>query len=563
MAAGGGGGGEGGEAKSDDFQPHPVKDQLPGVEFCVNSPPPWPEAVVLGFQHYVLMLGTTVLIATIVVPQMGGGNEEKAAVIQTMLFAAGINTFLQTLFGTRLPVVMGASFAFVIPVVSIAIASRYDFIIDPHERFLESMRGIQGALICASFLPIVIGFFGFWRIIFRFLSPLAAAPLVTLVGLGFYQLGFPLLAKCVEVGLPALILVVLFSQYLPHSMKSNRSFFRRFAVLLTVIIVWVYAQILTTAGAYDSKPEATQLSCRTDRAGLLKAAPWLKVPYPFQWGSPSFHAGEAFAMMAASLVALIESTGTFIAVSRYGKATPVPPSVISRGAGWQGISILLDGMFGTVSGSTASVENAGLLAMTQIGSRRVIMISAGFMLFFSVLGKFGALFASIPLPIFAAFYCIFFAYVYSDPMYLSSLSDKTYEEPVAARCMPVASAGLGLLQFCNLNSFRTKFILGFSLFLGLSVPQYFNEHVVVSHHGPVHTGAGWFNDIMQVIFTSPATVAATIAFLLDLTLSYRDSTHRKDSGRHWWVKFRSFDTDTRSAEFYSLPYNLSKYFPSF
>ncbi|KAK6916321.1 Nucleobase cation symporter 2 family [Dillenia turbinata] len=535
MAAGGGGGGGG--AKSDDFQPHPVKDQLPGVEFCVNSPPPWPEAVILGFQHYVLMLGTTVLIATTVVPQMGGGNEEKAAVIQTMLFAAGINTLMQTLFGTRLPVVMGASFAFVIPVVSIAIASRYNIITDPHQRFLQSMRGIQGALICASFLPIVIGFFGFWRIIFRFLSPLAAVPLVTLVGLGFYQLGFPQLAKCVEVGLPALILLVLVSEYLPHSLKSNGSFFRRFAVLLTVIIVWVYAQILTTAGAYNSRPEATQLSCRTDRAGLLKAAPWLKVPYPFQWGSPSFNAGEAFAMMAASFVALIESTGTFIAASRYGKATPVPPSVISRGAGWQGISILLDGMFGTVSGSTASVENAGLLAMTRIGSRRVIMMSAGFMLFFSVLGKFGALFASIPLPIFAAFYCVFFAYV--------------------------SSAGLGLLQFCNLNSFRTKFILGFSLFLGLSVPQYFNESVIVSRHGPVHTGAGWFNDIMQVIFTSPATVAAIVAFLLDLTLGFTDSTHRKDSGRHWWTKFRSFETDTRSAEFYSLPYNLSKYFPSF
>lgn len=33
-------------------------------------------------------------------------------------------------------------------------------------------------------------------------------------------------------------------------------------------------------------------------------------------------------------------------------------------------------------------ENAGLLAMTRVGSRRVVQISAGFMIFFSVLGKF-------------------------------------------------------------------------------------------------------------------------------------------------------------------------------
>lgn len=32
------------------------------------------EAIILGFQHYIVMLGTTVLIASILVPLMGGGN---------------------------------------------------------------------------------------------------------------------------------------------------------------------------------------------------------------------------------------------------------------------------------------------------------------------------------------------------------------------------------------------------------------------------------------------------------------------------------------------------------
>ena len=53
------------------------------------------------------------------------------------------------------------------------------------------------------------------------------------------------------------------------------------------------------------------------------------------------------------------------------------------------------------------------------------------------------------------------------------------------------ACGLSFLQFCNLNSFRTKFILGFSFFIGISVPQYFNEYASVSGHGPVHTGARW------------------------------------------------------------------------
>jgi len=31
----------------------------------------------------------------------------------------------------------------------------------------------------------------------------------------------------------------------------------------------------------------------------------------------------------------LQSTGAFIAVSRYASATPLPPSVLSRGVGWQ------------------------------------------------------------------------------------------------------------------------------------------------------------------------------------------------------------------------------------
>ncbi|ESW15124.1 hypothetical protein PHAVU_007G046400 [Phaseolus vulgaris] len=529
MVAGGGGG------KADEFLPHPVKDQLPGVDYCVTSSPSWPEGVILGFQHYLVVLGTIVIVSTILVPLIGGGNVEKAETIQTLLFVAAINTLLQTLFGTRLPVVVGASYSFLIPAVSIAFSTRMSVFVDPHQRFKQSMRAIQGALIVASFFQIIVGFFGFWRIFARFLSPLSVAPLVTLTGLGLFVLGFPKLADCVEIGLLALVIIVIFSQYIPERMKSRGA--DRFAIIVSIGIAWAFAEILTAAGAYNKRSPKTQLSCRTDRSGLISAAPWIRVPYPFQWGRPSFNAGDAFAVIAASLVAIVESTGTFIAASRFGSATPVPPSVLSRGVGWLGIGTLLDGIFGSGTGSTASVENAGLLGLTRVGSRRVIQISAGFMFFFSILGKFGAVLASIPLSIIAAIYCVLFAYV--------------------------ASAGLGFLQFCNLNSYRSLFILGLSLFIGLSVQQYFNEYLLISGHGPVHTGSTAFNDIVQVIFSSPATVAIIVAYFLDLTLRRGDSLTRRDSGRHWWEKFRNFNHDTRSEEFYSLPFNLNRFFPSY
>lgn len=67
------------------------------------------------------------------------------------------------------------------------------------------------------------------------------------------------------------------------------------------------------------------------------------------------------------------------------------------------------------------------------------------------------------------------------------------------------AGGLSFLQYCNLNSFRTKFVLGFSIFLGLSVPQYFNEYTAIKGYGPVHTGGRWvyiklFNPLYFLIF---------------------------------------------------------------
>ncbi|RYR30100.1 hypothetical protein Ahy_B01g054937 isoform A [Arachis hypogaea] len=542
--AGGGGGGGAPAPKADEPQPHPPKDQLPNISYCITSPPPWPEAILLGFQHYLVMLGTTVLIPTALVPQMGGGNDEKARVIQTLLFVAGINTLLQTLFGTRLPAVIGGSYTYVPTTISIILSGRFSDEPDPIEKFKRIMRATQGALIVASTLQIVLGFSGLWRNVasdasstsfFRFLSPLSAAPLVALVGFGLYELGFPGVAKCIEIGLPQLILLVFVSQFVPHVLKGGKHVFDRFAVIFTVAIVWLYAFLLTVGGAYNHAAPKTQSTCRTDRSGLIEAAPWIRVPYPFQWGAPSFDAGEAFAMMMASFVALVESSGAFIAVYRYASATPMPPSILSRGIGWQGVGILLSGLWGTGNGSSVSVENAGLLALTRVGSRRVVQISAGFMIFFSILGKFGAVFASIPPPIVAALYCLFFAYV--------------------------GAGGLSFLQFCNLNSFRTKFVLGFSIFLGLSIPQYFNEYTAIYGYGPVHTGARWFNDIINVPFQSKAFVAGVVAYFLDNTL-HKDPTIRKDRGKHWWDKYRSFKGDTRSEEFYSLPFNLNKYFPS-
>ncbi|XVE69993.1 hypothetical protein DITRI_Ditri10aG0036100 [Diplodiscus trichospermus] len=507
-------------------------EQLHQLQYCINSNPSWPQAFLLAFQHYIVNLGTTVLIASTFVPRMGGNHGDKARVIQVLLFMTGINTLLQTLIGSRLPVVMGASFAYTLPLLSIINDYTDEAFTSEHDRFVRGMRTIQGSLIVSSFVNIILGYGRAWGELTRFFTPIVVVPVVCLVGLGLFARGFPLLGNCVEIGLPMLILLVISQQYLKRIHPRTTLILERFGLLLCIGIIWAFAAILTVSGAYNNVKPATKQSCRTDGSYLMSSAPWIKIPYPFQWGTPIFRASHVFGMIGAALVSSAESTGTFFAAARLSGATAPPAHVLSRSIGLQGVGMLLEGLFGSLVGTTASVENVGLLGLTHIGSRRVVQISTAFMIFFSLFGKFGAFFASIPLPIFGAIYCILLGIV--------------------------AASGITFIQFANNNSMRNIYVLGVSLFLGLSIPQYFSMNTS-DGHGPVRTNAGWFNDILNTIFSSPATVAIIVGTVLDNTL---EAKHLNDRGVPWWKPFQLSKGDARTEEFYGYPLRLNEYMPT-
>ncbi|CAN1273853.1 Nucleobase-ascorbate transporter 3 [Linum perenne] len=453
------------------------------------------------------MLGTIVIIASDLVPRMGGSHGDKARVIETLLFMAGINTLLQTLFGTRLPTVMGASFAYTLPVLSIIkdlSDENFPGLVVCWQRFVHTMRTIQGSLIVSSFVNIILGYSTIIGNLTKHFSAIVIVPVVGVVGLGLFARGFPLLANCVEIGLPMLLLLVFCQQYLKHLHSRAHPILERFHLLFCVGLVWAFAAILTVAGAYNNVAPITQRSCRTDRTFLISSAPWVRIPYPFQWGPPIFKASHVFGMMGASLVTAAE-----------------------------GVSLLIDGIFGTLVGTTASVENVGLLGLTHIGSRRVVQLSTAFMFFFAIFGKFGALFASIPLPIFAAIYCVVFGIV--------------------------SATGISFMQFANSNSLRNHYVLGLSLFLGISIPQYFVGNTSLDGHGPVRTNGGWFDDILNTVFSSAPAVAIIVATILDNSLE-REAVN--DRGIPWLKPFQKRKGDVRTEEFYSLPLRIHEWLPT-
>lgn len=115
-------------------------------------------------------------------------------------------------------------------------------------------------------------------------------------------------------------------------------------------------------------------------------------------------------------------------------------------------------------------------------------------------GKFGGIFASVPQPMVAAIFCILFAYfgmhqelikVFLPPNFHFEVSSMTNPDERLYVAIMAGSTGISCLQFLSMNSQRNIFVVGFSLFMALSVPQYFREYTISAGHGPAHTQAHW------------------------------------------------------------------------
>uniref|UniRef100_A0A7S0S0M7 Uncharacterized protein n=1 Tax=Chlamydomonas leiostraca TaxID=1034604 RepID=A0A7S0S0M7_9CHLO len=163
------------------------------------------------------------------------------------------------------------------------------------------------------------------------------------------------------------------------------------------------------------------------------------------------------------------------------------------------------GLFGTGNGTTSYAENIGAIGITGVGSRRVVQVGAAIMLVLAVLGKFGALFASIPGPILSGLFCCMFGLI--------------------------VAVGISNLQFTDQNSPRNLFIVGFSIYMGLSVPQFFGAYAAAhGGKGPIATGSSHFNDILNTLCNTPMVVSLVIAFLLDNTIP---GTFEERGLHHW------------------------------
>ncbi|CAI0544501.1 unnamed protein product [Linum tenue] len=515
-----------------------------------------------GLQHYLSMLGSLILIPLVIVPAMGGSQEDTSMVVSTVLFISGVTTLLHTSFGSRLPLIQGPSFVFLAPALAIINSPEFQGLNGNH--FKHIMKRLQGAVVIASAFQTILGYSGLMSIILRLINPVVVAPTIAAVGLSFYSYGFPLVGTCIEIGAVQILFVIIFSLYLRKISVFGHRIFLIYAVPLALGITWAMAFLLTETGAYSYKgcnaniPASNIISehcrkrisrmkfCRVDTSRALTSSPWFRFPYPLQWGTPVFEWKMAVLMCVVSIISSVDSVGSYHASSLLVASRPPTPGVLSRGIGLEGLCSVLAGLWGTGTGSTTLTENVHTLAVTKMGSRRAVELGACILIVLSLVGKVGGFIASIPLVMVAALLCFMWAML--------------------------TALGLSNLRYSEAGSSRNIIIVGLSLFFSLSVPAYFQQYgispnsnssvpsyfqpYVVASHGPIRTTFGGLNYFLNTLLSLHMVVAFIMAVILDNTVP----GSRQERGVYVWSDAETARREPAVAKDYELPFRVGRLF---
>ncbi|WP_414451110.1 nucleobase:cation symporter-2 family protein [Burkholderia sp. 22PA0099] len=327
--------------------------------------------VTLGLQHVLVMYAGAVAVPLIIGSALKLPKDQVAFLISADLFACGIATLIQTLgvwiFGIRLPVIMGCTFASVGPLVAIGT--------NPSLGILD----VFGSTIAAGVIGIVIA--PVIGKLLRFFPPVVVGTVIAVIGLSLMGVGInwaaggvgnPEYGNPLFLGLSLLVLVLILLIN-----KFGRGFVSNIAVLLGIVAGFGIALALG----------------RVDLDGVT-AAPWVGFVMPFHFGMPHFDTLSIATMVIVMFVTFIESTGMFLAVGDMVDR-PVDQQALVRGLRVDGLGTLIGGIFNSFPHTSFS-QNVGLVGVTGVKSRFVCVTGGVILVLLGLFPKMAQIVASVP-----------------------------------------------------------------------------------------------------------------------------------------------------------------------
>uniref|UniRef100_A0A671U5J0 Uncharacterized protein n=1 Tax=Sparus aurata TaxID=8175 RepID=A0A671U5J0_SPAAU len=484
--------------------------------YCVTDVPPWYLCIILAIQHYLTAFGGIISIPLILSEGLCLQHDSlvQSRLINTIFFVSGLCTLLQVIFGVRLPILQGGTFALLTPAMVMSSMPEWkcpawtqnaSLVNTSSPVFIEvwqsRMQTLQGSIMVASLLQVLVGFSGLIGFLMRFIGPLTIAPTISLIGLSLYDSAGAKISSHWGISAMTTALIILFSQYLRHipipvpayskAKKLHTSKFYIFQImpiLLGIAVSWLVCHLLTICDVLPSDPAHYGYLARTDVKGnVVEDASWFTLPYPGQWGMPKVSLAGVFGMMAGIICSMAESVGDYHACAKLSGSPPPPKHAINRGIGVEGVGSFLAGAFGTGNGTTSFSENVAALGITKVGSRTVILLSGVFMILMGMLGKIGAIFTTIPTPVLGGMFLIMFGVI--------------------------TATGISNLQSTDMNSSRNIFIFGFSMFTALVIPNW-----ILKNPDFFKTGVKLVDQVVQILLTTHMFVGGFLGCFLDNTI---------------------------------------------
>jgi uric acid transporter len=427
----------------------------------VDELPPVHKLLVFGFQHLFIMYAGAVAVPLIVGPAIGLKSGDIAILVSADLLVSGIATIIQSagiskLLGVRLPVVAGATFTVLNPMI--IIATQYGG--------RSGLPYVYGAMLISGIFGLVIAK-PFSKLI-RFFPPLVAGTTICIIGLslggaditliyGDAHNGDKQVGGVGRIALAGLVILLILG-----ISRAFRGFVGQIAVLLSIAIGTVVASFMHLVSFSN-----------------VGQADWFGAPHIFHFGHPKFAGAAIITMCIVMIVTYTESTADMLAVGELvGK--DLTPDDLARGLATDGLSALI-ASFTNSFPDTAFAENVGLVGLTKVRSRWVVTTCGVLLLLMGLIPKVGQIIADLPGPVIGGAATVMFAMV--------------------------TAVGIQTLHKVNFDGNHNLLIVAASLAVGLLPafdPTFYNK----------------FPKNFQVIFGSSITATVIVVFVLNLVFNH-------------------------------------------
>lgn len=389
--------------------------------FQLDGVPKFSEAFPLALQHVVAMIVGCVTPAIIISTATKVAPADKVLMIQSALVVAGLSTLLQLFglgagkfrFGSRLPVIMGISFAYVPSMEAIA--------------KVHGIGAILGAQIVGGVVALIVGLF--IKQIQKFFPPLITGTVVFTIGLSLYPTAVNYMAggkNAKDYGAPIHWVIALITLVTVTILNHFAKGFLKLASILIGIIVGYIVSLCFGMVNFSAIADAS----------------WVAIPNPVHFGL-QFDLPSCVAMGLLFAINSIQAIGDMTATTS-GSMDRLPSEDELRGGilGY-GFTNIIGALLGGLPTATFS-QNVGIVTTTKVVNRCVLGLAAILILISGFVPKISAILTTIPQAVLGGATISVFA--------------------------SIAMTGMRLINTEEMN-YRATSIVGLSVALGMGISQ--------------------------------------------------------------------------------------------